>query len=329
MDYRRLGKTGLQVSELCLGTMQFKWTTDEARSVEVLDAFVEAGGNFIDTANVYTTWAEGCHGGEAETIIGRWMQERGNRQDLVLATKVRGRMWEGPNGEGLSRGHILRAVEDSLKRLQTDYIDLYQAHWADVNTPIEETLRTFDDLVRQGKVRSIGASNFTSSWRLMEALATSEMGRLASFATYQPCWNLIERETFEKWTLPLCRKYGLGIIPYSPLAGGFLTGKYRKDKPLPDSKRAERLKGYRTERNWALLDKMDEIGKRHDKTPSQVALGWLLGFPETTAPIIGANDARQLGESLGAAGFRLTPEEHAELSEVSTWDKPEWPPVFD
>lgn len=329
MEYRALGRTGLQVSEICLGTMQFKWTTDEKTSVQVLDAFVEAGGNFIDTANVYTNWAEGGKGGEAETIIGQWMKERGNRQDVILATKVRGRMWEGPGGEGLSRRHVLRAVEDSLRRLQTDSIDLYQAHWADVSTPIEETLRTFDDLVRQGKVRYIGCSNYTSSWRLMEALAASEKYGLASYVSYQPCWNLIERATFEKWTLPLCRKYGLGLIPYSPLAGGFLTGKYRKDKPLPESKRAESLKRYATERNWALLDKLEAIGKRHGKTISQVALGWLLSFPETSAPIIGANSPKQLGESLGAVGFKLSPEEMAEVDEVSMWDKPAWPPVFD
>lgn len=317
MEYRALGRTGLHVSEICLGTMQFKWTTDEKTSLQVLDAFVEAGGNFIDTANVYTNWAEGGRGGEAETIIGRWMKERGNRQDIVLATKVRGRMWEGPGGEGLSRKHILRAVEDSLQRLQTDFIDLYQAHWADVSTPIEETLRTFDDLIRQGKVRYIGCSNYTSSWRLMEALAASEKYGLAAYVSYQPCWNLVERETFEKWTLPLCRHYGLGIIPYSPLAGGFLTGKYRKDKPLPDSKRADAVKRYATERNWALLDRLEEIGRRHGKTLSQVALGWLLSFPETSAPIVGANNPRQLAESLGAVGFRLSAAERAEVDELS------------
>jgi aryl-alcohol dehydrogenase-like predicted oxidoreductase len=329
MEYRNLGRTGLKVSEICLGTMQFSWTTDEETSRQVMDAFLDAGGNFIDTANVYTQWAEGGKGGEAETIIGKWMKERKNRQDVVLATKVRGPMWEGPNGEGLSRAHIFRAVEDSLRRLQTDYIDLYQAHWADVDTPIEETLETFADLVGQGKVRYIGASNYISSWRLMEALAASERLGLPAYISYQPCWSLVERETLEKWTSPLLRKYGLGVIPYSPLAGGFLTGKYRKDKPLPDSKRADNVKKYMTDQGYAVIDKCEQIGKKHDKTISQVALAWLLAHPETTAPIIGANNTKQLSESLGAAGFVLSAEEKAVLDEVSAWDKPQWPPVYD
>jgi aryl-alcohol dehydrogenase-like predicted oxidoreductase len=239
MEYRKLGRTGLKVSELCLGTMQFGWTTDEPTSREVMDSFTEAGGNFIDTADIYTNWAgDLSYGGKTEEIIGRWLTDKGVRQDIVLATKVRGRMWEGPNGEGLSRTHIIRACEDSLRRLQTDYIDLYQCHWADLDTPIEETLSALDDLVHAGKVRYIGASNFPA-WRLMEAVSTSQKHGYARFDCYQPEYSLMERQLFEYEAMPFCKHYQLGVIPYSPLAGGFLTGKYRRDSPQPESARAQ------------------------------------------------------------------------------------------
>jgi aryl-alcohol dehydrogenase-like predicted oxidoreductase len=319
MEYRKLGRTGLEVSELALGTMQFGWTTDEENAFAVMDAYVEAGGNLIDTADVYSYWAEGNPGGVAEQIIGRWMKARGNRRDVVLATKVRGRMWDGPNGEGLSRAHILRAVDDSLRRLQTDYIDLYQTHAYDKGTPIEETMRVLDDLVRTGKVRYVGCSNYPA-WRLVEALWASEKQGLASYVSLQPHYNLALREEFEKDLAEVVQKYGLGVVNYSPLAGGFLTGKYRRGEPMPDSARAGQIqKRYFSERNFSLLDKLEEIGQGHGQGILQVALAWLLANPLVTAPIVGANNVEQLQVSLAATGFRLSDEEKRVLDEVSNW----------
>ncbi|NOZ00104.1 MAG: aldo/keto reductase, partial [Chloroflexi bacterium] len=275
MDYRNLGRTGLKVSALCLGTMQFGWTADEAAAFDVLSAAYEAGVNFIDTADVYSRWVDGNPGGVAETIIGRWLKQAGiPREKIVLATKVRGQMGDGPNDEGLSRAHIMQAVDDSLRRLQTDYIDLYQTHWYDENTPIEETLRAMDDLVRAGKVRYVGCSNYPA-WRLMEALWASDRFGLARYDSLQPHYNLVHRAEFEAELADVCRKYGVGVIPYSPLAGGFLTGKYREGTE-PQSARAEGRREYYTARNWALLDAMDTIAAAHDATVTQIALAWLL-----------------------------------------------------
>ncbi len=321
MEYRNLGRTGLKVSELCLGTMQFGWTTDEENAFAVMDAFLEAGGNFLDTADVYSNWAVGNPGGVAETIIGRWMKERGNRHQVILATKVRGRMWEGPNGEGLSRAHIMKAIDDSLRRLDTDYIDLYQTHWFDSDTPIEETLRALDDLVHQGKVRYLGCSNHPA-WRLCRALWTSDRLGLARYDSLQPHYNLVHRAEFERDLLPLCQDQGLGVIPYSPLAGGFLTGKYRKEGPIPESARAEEIvKRYFNDENFALLERLKTGGKKRGKTILQMALGWLLTNPLVTSPIIGANTVEQLREGLGAVGLRLSQEEMTTLNELSAWEK--------
>ncbi|MDQ2800047.1 MAG: aldo/keto reductase, partial [Armatimonadota bacterium] len=301
-------------------TMQFGWTSDEDNSRQVMDAFLEAGGNFIDTADIYTNWAgDASYGGKTEEIIGRWLRDKGVRQEVVLATKVRGRMWEGPNGEGLSRLHIVRACEESLRRLQTDTIDLYQCHWADLNTPIEETLSALDDLVRAGKVRYIGASNYPA-WRLMEALAVSEKCGLARFDCYQPEYSLMERQLFEYEAMPFCKHHGLGVIPYSPLAGGFLTGKYRKDAPRPESVRAGgNLGKYGNDRGWAVIDALDEIGKAHGKTVAQTALAWQLSNPVITAPIIGSNTPEQLTDLLGAVGYGLSTDEMARLNEATKW----------
>jgi aryl-alcohol dehydrogenase-like predicted oxidoreductase len=319
MNYRRLGRTGLKVSELCLGTMQFGWTTDAHNGFAVMDAFVEAGGNFIDTADVYSRWSEGNPGGVAEQIIGRWMAARGNREQMVLATKVRGRMWDGPNGEGLSRLHILRACEESLRRLQTDHIDLYQSHFFDADTPIDETMRAFDDLVRAGKVRYAGCSNYPA-WRLTKALWASDKLGLARYDSLQPHYNLAYRAEFERELKPLCEEEGLGVIPYSPLAGGFLTGKYTRDH-VPASARAARIREkYLNERGFAILDALQDVARSSSLTPSQAALAWLLAQPVVTAPIIGANTVEQLADSLGAAGVRLAPEEMAALDQASAWE---------
>ena len=322
MEYRKMGRSGLEVSELALGTMQFGWTADEAIAFDIMDAYVEAGGNMIDTANVYSNWAEGNPGGVSEAIVGRWLKNRVNRKDIVLATKVRGRMWEGPNGEGLGRAHIARAVEDSLRRLQTDYIDLYQTHWFDASTSVEETMRVFDDLVRQGKVRYVGCSNHPA-WRLVEALWASDKLGLVSYASLQPHYNLVHRAEFEQEMAAVVRAYGLGLFPYSPLAGGFLTGKYRQGAPSPDSARAGRIQErYFCERNFKLLARMETIGLKWGQGAAQVALAWLLANPLVTAPIVGANSVAQLRASLAAVGFRLENDELAELDELGDWQAP-------
>jgi aryl-alcohol dehydrogenase-like predicted oxidoreductase len=319
MNYTRLGRTGLKVSELCLGTMQFGWTADEPTAFAVMDAFCAAGGNFIDTADVYSRWAPGNPGGVSEEIIGRWMKARGNRRQIVVATKARGRMWDGPNGEGLSRAHLLRACEDSLRRLDTDTIDLYQAHFFDAETPIDETLAVLDDLVRAGKVRYIGCSNYPA-WRLAKALWASDKLSLARYDSLQPHYNLANRAEFERELKPLCEEEGLGVIPYSPLAGGFLTGKYRRDS-VPASSRADGIqKRYCNERGFAIVDKLAAVAQGRGLTSSQIALAWLLSQPVITAPIIGANSVEQLHESLGAAGVRLSAEEMDELNKVSAWE---------
>jgi aryl-alcohol dehydrogenase-like predicted oxidoreductase len=321
MEYRNLGHTGLKVSELCMGTMQFGWTADEALSFQILDGSVAAGVNFIDTADVYSRWVEGNPGGVAETIIGKWMKKSSvSRHQLVIATKVRGRMGTGPNDEGLSRAHIMNAVESSLRRLDTDYIDLYQTHFYDENTPIEETLSALDDLVRQGKVRYIGCSNYPA-WRLTEALWTSEQNHLARFDSLQPHYNLVKRAEFERELAEVCQAYGIGVIPYSPLAGGFLTGKYRKDSET-ESARLRGVRRYFTDRNWNLLNSIENLGReKGNYTVSQIALAWLLTNPIITSPIIGPRSMEQLHDNLGAAGLRLTPEEKKRLDDASAWEE--------
>lgn len=329
MNYRNLGRTGVKVSELCLGTMQFGWTTDEANSAAVMDAFVGAGGNFIDTADIYTTWGPRglAGGGESEEIIGRWMKARRNRDDLVVATKVRGRMSEGSNGEGLSRRAVIAGCEASLRRLQTGHIDLYQCHWADLDTPIDETLAALDDLVRAGKVRYVGASNYPA-WRLMEALWQSDKHRYARFISYQPQYSLMERAGFEIEVMPLCKHYGLAVIPYSPLACGFLSGKYRRGVDVESIRASEVRELYAHDRGFAVVDELERIGRAHGKTIGQTALAWMLTNPVVTAPIIGANNVAQLNDALGAAGYRLAPAEMAALHERTSYPK-NWRPIWD
>jgi len=322
MEYRILGRTGLKVSAVCLGTMQFGWTADEALSYRVLSAAWEAGINFFDTANIYSRWADGNPGGVSEQIIGRWMKQNAiPRESVILATKVRGNMGAGPEDEGLSRRHIMKAVEDSLRRLQTEYLDLYQAHWPDPATPIEESMRAFDELVRQGKVRYVGASNY-AAWELMQALWSSDKNNLAMFGTLQPHYNLVRRDEFERELAVVCQTYQIGVIPYSPLAGGFLTGKYRRNV-VAHSARAGSVKKYFTEQNWLLLEKLDEMAKQRNASVSQVALAWLLADPLISSPIIGANSIEQLKDNVGAIEIHLTPAEKKMLDTATKWNATE------
>ncbi len=317
MEYRKLGRTGLKVSPLCMGTMQFGWSVDEPNTHHILSATLDSGINFFDTADIYSKWVDGNAGGVSETYIGNWVKKsKIPRDQIVLATKVRGEMGKGPNDQGLSRTHIMNAVDASLRRLQTDYIDLYQAHWTDDDTPIEETLRAFDDLVKQGKVRYVGASNY-AAWELMQALWVSDKNNLARFDSLQPHYNLIERDEFERELRAVCKAYEIGVIPYSPLAGGFLTGKYRKNSPLPESKRAEGRKRSMTEKNLALIDEMEVIALRHQAAISQVAIAWMLADLVVTSPIIGATSITQLNENIGALNVKLAEDEIASLNKLT------------
>ncbi len=321
MEYRKLGRTGLKVSELCLGTMTFRWTSTEEESIAVLNRAWEAGINFIDTADVYSFWADDNDGGVAEAIIGRWLQDK-PRDEIVIATKIRGRMWDGPNGEGLSRQHIMLGVEHSLRRLGIETIDLYQVHYPDWDTPLDETLRALDDLVRQGKVRYIGASNYRA-WLLMKSLWISDKFNVARFDSIQPHYHLINRAEVEPDLAAVCIDQGIGMIPYSPLAGGFLTGKYTRDQ-IPSGSRGagnERMKKYMTDQGFDVLDTLREMGEECGKSIVQMALGWLLTQPFVTSPIIGANRVEQLEESLGAVGLRLTEEEMQRLDDVTGSDR--------
>jgi aryl-alcohol dehydrogenase-like predicted oxidoreductase len=310
MEYKYLGQTGLKVSELCMGSMSFGWTAPRENCAPVLDAFAAAGGNFIDTADVYSRWAEGNPGGVAEELIGTWLKTQ-RRDQIILATKVRGRMGDGPNDEGLSRNHIIAACEASLRRLQTEYIDLYQTHYWDEHTPLEETLRALDDLVRVGKVRYIGCSNLPA-WHLVESLWVSEKRQLVHYASLQPHYNLVHRA--------VCLKYGLGVIPYSPIAGGLLSGKYRRGVKVQEGTRGWNLRHALTEKTFLLIDKLDEIAQARSKTVLQVALAWIRQQPGITSPIIGVNTLEQWREMEGAIGWRLSEEELTRLNEASKWD---------
>lgn len=324
MDYHFLGRTGMRVSELCLGAMTFGRESTEEDSICMMDRFVEAGGNFIDTANVYST-------GISEEIVGRWMKDK-RRDDFVIATKVRFRMAGGENDIGLSRKHILSAVEDSLRRLQTDYIDLYQVHAWDDGTPLEETLSTLNRLVQSGKVRYIGASNY-AAWQLQKAVDISKFSGWEAFSCLQPLYNLLDRET-ESDLVPVCLNEGIGIIPWSPLRGGWLSGKYRRgmEKP-PENTRVDEAsrKGwdetwaaYANERTWTILDALYATAEETGKRPAQVALRWLMQKPGVTAPIIGARTMEQLEDNLGAAGWSLDESQMKRLDEVSKM-KPRYP----
>jgi len=313
MLMRKLGRTGLRVSALCLGGNTFGWTTDQKASETVLDAYLEAGGNFIDTADVYSRWAPGNSGGESEIVLGKWTAARKNRHAALIATKVMGPMGPGANDTGLSRQHIVEGVEDSLRRLQTDYIDLYQAHWDDRETPLEETLRAFDDLVSQGKVRYLGASNY-QAWRLTRALWESDKRGYVRYESLQPKYNLVFRDEYERELEPLCLEQTLAVIPYSSLGSGFLSGKYRRGRDLPKTARAGNVqKTYMTDRGFTVLEAVEKVAASVGATPAQVALSWLAHRPGITAPIASATSVTQLKELLGGIELQLDAEARATL----------------
>jgi len=317
VEYRVLGKTDLKVSILCLGTMQFGWTADENTSHAILDAFVDAGGNFIDTANVYSRWSPDSYAGKSEEIIGRWLERRGNRNNIILATKVHARMWDGPDGDGLSRAHILKAVDGSLARLKTDYIDLYQTHDTDPAIAHEETLGAMDTLVTQGKVRCAGCSNYAAK-DLKQALSASRNEGVIRLESLQPYYNLADNSECGPDLLELCQKEQIGIMPYSPLAMGFLTGKYKQGETLPDSIRIETVKKkFLNPRGFEILNEVLAVATDRHVPPATVALAWLLSNPAITSPIIGANTLDQLAESIPAGMFKLTDEEVQRLSTVA------------
>jgi aryl-alcohol dehydrogenase-like predicted oxidoreductase len=299
---RRLGRSSLQIAPLVLGGNVFGWTVDEATSFRLLDAFVAGGFDCIDTADMYSTWVPGHQGGESETVIGKWMKQRGNRSKVSVATKVG---MELPNrGKGLSKAYILRAVEDSLSRLQTDYIDLYQSHQDDSNTPLEETLEAYAQLVKQGKVRAIGASNFGAE-RLAASLATSAQHGWPRYESLQPEYNLRERAVYERTLAPLCVKEGLGVITYFSLAKGFLTGKYRSEADLSKSPRGGWVKSYLDERGMRILAALDAVAAQYQSSPTAVSLAWLLTRPSVTAPIASATSLSQLEALMAGAHLKL------------------------
>jgi len=315
MDTRSLGRSGLQVSRICLGGNVFGWTVDERASFRLLDAWVDAGMNFVDTADVYSRWVPGHAGGESETIIGKWLKASGKRNRIVLATKVGKPM--GDDDKGLSRAYIRRAVEASLRRLKTDVIDLYQSHDDDTATPFEETLAAYGELIREGKVRAIGASNHAAE-RLALALDTSERLNLPRYESLQPLYNLVERAAYEDALEPLCVERGVGVINYYALASGFLTGKYRSAADFGKSVRGKGAGKYLNERGLAVLGALDAVAATVGATPARVALAWQIARPSITAPIASATNERQLAELVAAAQLRLDAPSMATIDRASS-----------
>jgi aryl-alcohol dehydrogenase-like predicted oxidoreductase len=316
MEYRYLSRTGVKVSTLCLGCLTFGRELDETLSRRIIDRYLDAGGNFLDTANVYSR-------GRSEEIVGQAI--RGRRDEIVLATKVRQRMGDGVNEQGLSRKHVLNQVEGSLRRLQTDYIDLYYLHCWDEQADLEDTLRAVDDLIHAGKVHTWGISNFTG-WQTALAMAIAEREGLVRPVAMQPQYSLIVRDA-EREVLPAAMAFGLSVFPWSPLARGFLTGKYQRGEPPPEDTRFRRSsvwmdewERWDRERHWRIIETVEGIARRRNKTPAQVALNWVLQRPGVTGPIIGATSLEQLEENLGAVGWELSAEEMGELNDVSFFE---------
>lgn len=314
MQKRRLGTSSIELAPLAFGGNVFGWTADEAMSFRLLDAFLDAGFNFVDTADVYSRWHPGNRGGESETIIGNWLAGRGNRDKVVIASKFG--MDMGGDNKGLSAAYMMRAVEDSLRRLKTDYIDLYQSHRDDPATPVAETLEAYARLIAQGKVREIGASNYGAA-RLKEALDLSRTAGLPRYQSLQPLYSLVERSEFEGELEALCLAENVGVIGYYSLASGFLTGKYRSKADMAGRIRAPRVEKYMTEKGMAVLAALDEAAANHGAKPGQVALAWLIARPGVTAPIVSATNLEQLREMVGAVELSLTPAEIEAIDRAS------------
>lgn len=301
MEKRSLGNSGLETLPLAFGGNVFGWTIDEQTSFDVLDVFSSAGFNLIDTADSYSRWVPGNKGGESETIIGNWIKKKGNRDKMIIATKVGSDMGEGKK---LSREYILKKVEDSLSRLQTDYIDLYQSHYDDLSTPVEETIDAYSELIKQGKVRAIGASNLSAE-RLKQSVDYSTSKNLPRYETLQPHYNLYDREEFEKNYQQYCVDNNISVLPYYSLASGFLTGKYRSENDLSKSARGGGIKKYLNERGHLILDALDEIAVYNNTKPASVALAWLMSRPAVAAPIASATSTAQVNDLINAANLQL------------------------
>ncbi|MDR6676246.1 aldo/keto reductase [Pseudomonas oryzihabitans] len=317
MNYKRLGRSGLKISSIALGTAQCDWWVDEATSHRLFDAYVDAGGNFIDTADVYPALGDGVGGRASEEFVGRWLKKTTKRNQVLLATKVSGRIGPGPNDEGLSRRHIVMAVEGSLRRLQVDCIDLYQAHDDYDDVLIEETLWAFDNLVQRGLVRYVGCSNF-KAWRIMKSLLLSERHGFTSYISTQARYNLLERTQVESELQPFCAAEGVGLLPYNPLAKGFLCGQYYPDAKLPRSPRAKGVqKVYFKEQSWQILEVLRRVAQDCGSTCTQVSLAWLLSRPAVVAPVVGASTVEQLKEIMVAPQLLLPQDALSQLNKIS------------
>lgn len=315
MEKRTLGKTDLNIAPIVFGGNVFGWTIDEQKSFKILDQFIESGFNFIDTADVYSRWVPGNKGGESETIIGNWLKKQNKRHDIIIATKVGSDMGQG---KSLKKDYIINEVEHSLSRLQTDYIDLYFSHFDDESTPVEETLGAYETLIKAGKVRWIGASNFSAD-RLKESLLASSEHSLPRYEVYQPGYNLYDREEFEQEHEKICLEHGLGVVTYYSLASGFLTGKYRGEDDLKKSQRGGGVKKFMNDRGFRILDALDQVADKHHIEPASVALAWLIYHPSITAPIASVTDLSQLKSFTDAANLKLSPEDISLLDQASRY----------
>lgn len=315
MEKRTLGKTDLNIAPIVFGGNVFGWTIDEQKSFKILDQFVESGFNFIDTADVYSRWVPGNKGGESETIIGNWLKKQNKRHDIIIATKVGSDMGQG---KSLKKDYIINEVEHSLSRLQTDYIDLYFSHFDDESTPVEETLSAYETLIKAGKIRWIGASNFSAA-RLKESLLSSSEHNLPRYEVYQPGYNLYDREEFEQEHEKICLEHGLGVVTYYSLASGFLTGKYRSEDDLNKSQRGGGVKKFLNERGFRILKALDQVADKYKVEPASVALAWLIHHPSITAPIASVTDLSQLKSFTDAANLKLSPEDISLLDQASSY----------